>query len=297
MFNHGWPSSSGNNAPLTYVRGIPVDVTTLLTAVHVACMLVLAAFLAADREAWVDALKLKPDFALTGHIWTLVTYPFCHNIVRESIWFAVQMAIFFWFGREVERFIGRNAFAWFYTLLVLMPPVGLAALRLLFPSLIANEGIWGSGEVHFAVFCGFALIYPGVQMLFGITAKWWALIILGLSVAFDLARKDWTSLAHLLLSVGVAWSTLRVAGVGGGFEWLNWFETWRMERADRRIRQRRRPAARKKERPADEALSVDAILEKISREGMASLSAAERAALERASQQMARRDAGGPGRR
>lgn len=287
MSHHGWPSSSGNNAPLTYIRGIPVDVTTLITAVHVVAMLAAAVLLTLDRGGWLAPLAFKTDFLFTGHVWSLATYPFVHDITEEGIFFALELLMFFWFGREVERVVGRTAFCWFYALLVLLPPMGVAALRLAAPGLIADASLNGSSVIHFAVFIGFVLIYPNAQLLFGILAKWMAVVLLGIFSVVCIANHAWFSLAHLWLTVGSAWSMLRMAGVGGGFEWLNWYQSWQAEQSERKV-EARRQRHRKARVEAEE--SVDAVLDKISREGMASLTASERAVLERARQKLVKRD-------
>lgn len=287
MSHYGWPSSSGNNEPLTYIRGIPVDVTTLLVTLHVTAMLAISVLLTLGRSAWIDPFIFRTDFLFTGHVWSLVTYPFVHNITEESIFFAVEMLIFFWFGREVERFVGRSAYGWFYALLILLPPVGMAALRLLAPTLIDAAPIYGSSTIHFAVFVGFAVIYPNAQLLFGIPAKWAAVVLLGISSIIHLAGHNWFNLALLWITVGAAWSMLRMAGVGGGFTWVNWLQSWQAERTERKV-EARRQRHRKARMEAEE--SVDSVLDKISREGMASLTPAERAVLERARQKLVKRD-------
>ncbi|MDX6767340.1 MAG: rhomboid family intramembrane serine protease [Candidatus Methylacidiphilales bacterium] len=288
MSYHRWPSSSGSSEPLTYIRGVALDVTTLITLVHVAGMLVVALLLTTKQTAWVEAAKFDTSFLASGRPWSLFTYAFCHDITRESIFFAVQMLMFFWFGREVERFIGRSAFAWFYALLCLMPPVGLAALNLFVP-LHASGFIEGSSTIHLAVFVGFAIIYPNAQLLFGILAKWMAVVFLAISTLVYLVGHDWFLLLYFWLTMSVAWSMLRFAGVGGGFGWWNAVESWRMQRRERKIDQRR---ARNQLERAVEEQTVDEILEKISRNGMASLNERDRAVLERTRQKLVRRDAG-----
>lgn len=287
MSRYGWPSSSGNNEPLTYIRGIPVDVTTLLIAVHVTAMLLVAVLLTLERGAWVEPFVFKTDFLFSGHVWSLVTYPFVHDITQESLFFALEMLMFFWFGREVERYIGRKAYCWFYALLVMLPPVGMAVLKLALPGLFEPSQINGSSTLHFAVFIGFVFIYPNTQLLFGILAKWMAVALLGLHTVACIANHAWFSLVYLWLGVASAWSMLRMAGVGGGFEWLNWYQSWLVERAERRV-EARREKTRQAQIEAEE--SVDVVLDKISREGIASLTAAERAVLERARQKLVKRD-------
>lgn len=288
MSQHRWPSSSGPYEPLTYIRGVALDMTTLITALHVASMLVVALLLTAKQTALVELLEFRTTFLADGRPWAVLSYAFSHDITRESIFFAIQMLMFFWFGREVERFIGRNAFAWFYLLLCLLPPVALTALNLVLPMPVTGP-LAGSSTIHLAVFVGFAIIYPNAQLLFGILAKWVAVIILAISSLVYLARHDWFSLAYFWMTMAVSWSMLRMAGVGGGFGWWNAYETWWIERSERKIARRR---ARHREAKVVEEKTVDQILEKISREGMSSLSAREREVLERTSQKLAERDAG-----
>lgn len=286
----GWPHSSGNNQPLTYIRGIPVDVTTLLVGLHITTMLVIALLLTLSRGAWVEPFIYRTDLLISGRVWSLFTYPLVHNITEESIFFAVEMLMFFFFGREVERFIGRNAYCWFYILLALLPPVALSALHALAPSVITAESIYGSSTLHFAVFVGFAIIYPNMPLLFSIQAKWLAIVLLGISSVIHLAGHNWFHLCFLWISIASAWSMLRMAGVGGGFTWVNWLQSWHFQRHERKVEQRRQ-RHRKAALQAEE--SVDAILDKISREGIGSLTPSERAALERARQKLVKRDGRG----
>jgi membrane associated rhomboid family serine protease len=288
MSQHRWPSSSGSYEPLTYFRGVALDVTTLITAIHVGCMLVIAVLLTLQKGDFLNALVFKTTFLADRQPWTLFTYAFFHDITVESLFFALQMLMFFWFGREVERFIGRNAFLWFYALLCLLPPMAMSALSLVVP--LASTGpISGSMIIHLGVFVGFAVIYPNAQLLFGILAKWMAVVFLGIYTLVYLAGHAWFTLTYFWLTMAVAWSMLRMAGVGGGFGWWNAYESWRVERSERKVEARR---ARRRQKKEEEEKSVDQILEKISQTGVGSLTDREKEILERTRQQLVQRDSG-----
>ena len=102
-----------------------------------------------------------------GHFWQIATYAFVHP---PSIWFAINLYMLFFFGREVERFIGQRAFILLYVSLVLLPTLFLTIWGL------SGRILYGdSSAVHFGIFVAFAAIYPNVELLFRIQVKWVAL--------------------------------------------------------------------------------------------------------------------------
>ena len=90
---------------------------------------------------------------------------------RPDIFTLIQLVLFF--GRDVEKFIGRKAFAWLYGVLVLAVPVLLSLLYFLG---IDGGSYSGSDAVHFAIFLAFAMIYPGAEIFFSIQARWTRLL-------------------------------------------------------------------------------------------------------------------------
>jgi len=285
-----WSPTSGPYTPLMYVRGFPVDTTTLLVVVHIGAMVLTAVAMTLTGTDMVEAYSsvvrwfgfYGPE-AITGKVWTLFTYPFVHNIAVEHIWFAIEMLMFFWFGREVERHIGRNAYIWFYALLVVVPAlvVGLASAFIPVGSLV------GSNIIHFAVFIGFVTIYPNVQFFFGLVAKWLAWGLLAIFTLSSLVQRDWIGLIHLWTTCGGSYFLLRSSGIGGGFSWFESMEHWKEERQQHKEDVRERKILEKRQ---EEEASVDAILEKISQQGIQSLNPTERELLERASRDLHQKD-------
>jgi len=290
MSYRSWPPSQGSYAPLTYVGKFPVDTTTIIVVAHIVTMILstiaLTAMSGNMQEKYILLFQwFGYDGAsiLQGKFWTILTYPFLHNIAAEHVFFAVELFLFFMFGREVERYIGRYAYVWFYSLLVIVPAIAVGLMSFV----LGTEYLAGSRAIHFAVFIGFVTIYPNVQFFFGLIAKWMALGFFAIYTLSFLASHDWQGLVYLWSTCGLAYFLLRSAGVGGGFSWFQTIEGWKEQRHERRV-QKRIEAYEQEE--AEKEQSVDAILEKISNQGMNSLTPHERNLLNRASKDLHQKD-------
>ena len=144
--------------------------------------------------SWViSSLTARRSLAL-GRVWQIVTYAFVHTPYPGSalLWFAVEMYMLFAFGREVERFIGHRAFIVLYALLLWVPTVFLT---------VGGSGhalgAAGSATLHFGIFIAFAAIYPNVEMLLRIQAKWVALVLVAIGTLAALAAHDWAGMIML----------------------------------------------------------------------------------------------------
>jgi membrane associated rhomboid family serine protease len=269
-------AKSGDYEPVGWLGKLPLYASTLLMAAHLATMLACAVALAAGWVAWMRPLVFDSADVI-GHLqlWQLVTYAFLHvpDGAQYYIWFALEMFFLFAFGREVERYLGRAAFLKMYALLVLVPALALTALGFFVPARHA-----GSGPLHLAVFIAFAALYPNVEMLFSIPAKWLAGVLLGAAVMQAAVFHDWVSL--LVLCVSGATAIVFVAHQRSA-EWLD----------PRRLFAGKKSAPRRslppRTMPPDEELdnpveTIDALLDKIAAHGMESLTPEERARLEKA---------------
>ncbi len=103
------------------------------------------------------------------------------------------------------------------------------------------------------------------------TAALWAYALLGIYSVVDIAWHDWTGLIVLWIDAAVGYFGMRLIGAGYGMTWLtDWIETRRAERLARQHNIRVMKDTRETE-------SIDQILEKISKQGVGSLNAKERA--------------------
>jgi len=266
--------NSGSTSPLTWVGSFPVYASTVLAAVHAATMVLTALAMAAGAEALIQSLQFSSRTVLENFAgWQVVTYAFVHP---PQILFLLEIYLLVVFGREIEGFLGRNAFLKLYAALLLLPPLMLLLAGLAgFPSIYM-----GSSALHFGVFIAFATLYPTAQIFFSIQAKWIALALFAISALQYLAYSMHTSLLVLLLDSATAFAMIQILRGSWSFELKL---------------PRKRPHLRvvKQEKSLERGVSltsIDSILEKISKSGMGSLTPKERAQLERAREELLEKD-------
>jgi len=264
-----------DHGPITWWGTFPVYGSTLLVALHSICMVAVALLGAAGTSSLLSNLAYSSEEVL-GHaaLWQLVTYAFVDS---PSLWFLVEMYMLFMFGQEVEKFIGRRAFLSLYGLLILLPPLLLTGIAVVTrePQIYA-----GSGAAHFALFVAFAAIYPGAQMLFGITAKWVAAILVGIQSLEFLQNQRWVPLFVLVAECGAV--ILYLNFLSGRLPLL--FDRARSAFSPslRRSRASLRPLPDAEATAEESADDIDPLLEKIARHGLSSLTRREKERLEKA---------------
>lgn len=277
--------SYNNQQPLTWWRGHPVHAASLLVVLHVAAMLVGVLILGDMRAAYL--FGFSSPAVMQGEVWRLLTYAFVHPS-GGLLWFAVEMYLLWSFGRELEKFFGHRAFLILYGLLLLVTPLVLILLPSAAPPLYI-----GSSTLHFAIFIAFATLYPGATMLFGITAKWAAIVLLAISSLQQYGVGAWSALLALWVNSGFAYSYVRWSR---GEIQLRMPSMPRFRRKPRfRVLPPPEPAPRPSGRPVTESTSmddIDPLLDKIAKSGLESLTAAEKAQLERARAALLKKDPG-----
>jgi rhomboid family protein len=269
-------TTSDDYRPVTWMGRYPVDVTTILVGVHVFCAILTAFIFAIGDGAILNYAMFDSAQVWHGQIWRLLTYAFIHPPNGYALlWFAIEMYMLFFFGREVERFIGQRAYLWLYALLLFAP-----AMILTLWGLTMRTGIAGSGALHFAVFTAFVTLYPNVQFFLRIPAKWVFAILAAIGTLSALAAHDWSDLVVLWTSIGVAFSFIEFRGAGPELIWLENLKS-RM-RPKPKLYVVQKSSARRMPEPEDVYSSIDPILDKISKSGMSSLTENERKILDRA---------------
>jgi membrane associated rhomboid family serine protease len=278
-------TTSDDYRPVAWMGRVPVDVTTMLVSLHVACA-ILTAFLFAIGSAGAlnYAMFDSAQVWLHAQVWRQVTYAFIHPPSGYALlWFAIEMYMLFFFGREVERFIGRRAYIWLYALLLLAP-----ALVLTLWGLHTRTGLAGSGALHFAVFVAFVTLYPNVQFFLRIPAKWIFVILAAIGTLSALAAHDWQNLVVLWTSIAVAFFFIELRGAGPELVW--WDKLKARVRARPKIYVVQKASPRRVVEPDDVYASVDPILDKISKSGIGSLTESERKILDRARNRLLKKE-------
>jgi membrane associated rhomboid family serine protease len=276
---------SDDYRPLFWVQGRPIYANTLIVLGHVAAFVISALCISYfGYETIFQALVLYTPYVWHGQVWRLFTYiafdPAFFS--QRSLWFLFSIILLYFFGREVEQFVGRRTYLKFYAALVLVPAILLS----LFGLVAVAHPYLNCCDVIFGVFVAFATIYPGAMPSFWLplTARTLMWVLLGISTLIDLIPHDYTAIFMLWACSAVGYAGMRLVGGGSGTNWLaQWLEDRRMQRLTRQ-----RQFKIVEDRKAHE--SIDAILDKISKQGVGSLSAGERAALEKARASLLKRD-------
>jgi len=270
-----------------------LSVTTKLVIVNAVAFLLQVMSDRTELGVWmVQWLYNHPDGVLERYyLWQPLTSAFLHADFMHILF---NMLFLWWFGRELEQIYGRRDFLWFYLLACYVGGMAYAVGGLLHtglnPSIGASSGVMG-------VVVLYAFFFPNRQIwiYFLFPVKIWMVAVV--YVAGDV-------LGFLGGGGGVANAAhLGGAAVGVLFRFydLRWTTLTRRLTGRRRPRRgryrdeapriiplrRREPEPEPEGRlPNDEDRRMDALLERIKRDGMESLSAEEKTFLEEMSRKL-----------
>ncbi|MFM7375758.1 MAG: DUF6576 domain-containing protein [Chthoniobacterales bacterium] len=260
-----------NHNPIAWVGRVPVFATTIIVALYVVSMVVVTLLLASDAKEVLSKLTFDSGAVLRDwELWRCLTYAFVNP---PDPWFIIALVMLYIFGRDVEQFLGRTGFIRLYVGLLLLGPSLLIAATMA----TGRDFTLTQGWANFAVFIAFAALYPGAQLLFQITAKVFEWVFLGINVLQLVAMRQWPEMTVLLATSALAWYAIR-HGAALNFDFLT-----RLRPVSHRTgRPRLRVMPPPDHPPADPHRIIDPLLDKISRDGIGSLTRREREQLERA---------------
>lgn len=268
---------SDDHEPMLWLRGHGLYATHVLVLVFVVSCVVtalLSGFRATGPLTW---LVFDSASVLKGQFWRVFTYGLVNP---PSLWFAIDMLMLFWFGRELEKVFGRRTFLKFYAGIYLLPSLLFTLIGLWRPEQFA--GVRSS----FPLFIAFATLYPNAMLLFNLLAKWVALILVALYTLIALSNRDVVGFVSLAATAGFAWAFVR--HTQGRFE-LPSIPLPRRSAPPSEPAGRRTRASTPPVREPDFMAVTDALLDKIARDGIGSLTAAERRHLDEARERLKQR--------
>lgn len=277
-----WLPESQDRLPLTWWKGHPIYLAAIIALGGVASMIVTTVLMAAGGGV-INSLVFSCANVLRGWIWTPVTYV----LVNPPSLLFLLTSYFLWrFGEEVERHLGRRVFVQLVAGLILVEPLMLTLIALVGgPRDWLAAGLW---RMELGVFVAFATLYPTAKLsliLFTIDAWIMAAAIVGISALSSLAVRDWAGLFQLTGMVLFAHGYMR-------------YEQGRWALPSLSLLKRRRNSGGKRRNASSEEQDdasvphdsredrVDAILEKIHREGLQSLTDDERSVMEKMSERL-----------
>lgn len=267
-----------DNQPLARYGSMPIYGTTIFVAVIVVGLVFSALAGSLTSLAW---FAFAPDLVWQrGQVWRLVSY----LAVDQVNFFTLFNLLFLYsFGRNCEQEMGRSRYAAFLGLLILSP-VLIATLLWL-----AGFGGMVAGSTHLSIglVIAFATIYPNVEWFASIPLKFVAIGCMFLAAVGHFGNRDQIGLASTLATCAVSFGYIR--GLRSGFfSGLSWKALFR-----RKPKFRVLPPLDQQDnagRAVDTPSEMDALLDKIAKSGLHSLTAKEKARLEAARKELLKRD-------
>ena len=258
-----------------------LDVTSTMLVVLIGAVGVVAS---AFAPVLYQVGRFVPAEVLQGQVWRAVTWPFVDGI---SLWTILTLVLLWYFGRDLENQVGRRPMMSLYVALwailtVVAFVVGLA---------MGGGAMAGLDSIQFIVLLLWIAENPRRPFFFGIPAWVVGAVLVALQVLSYIAIRDLAGLASLVVTFFVAAVVARRFGLLSDLSWLPGrrgsaprIRQGGGVRAPQAAAPRTPRAARAEQKAAARQASdherMDALLEKISEQGIHSLTPAERKELE-----------------
>jgi membrane associated rhomboid family serine protease len=273
-FAYSKPNRRGPNDPWFRVGTLDIGSAALLGLLCAVSVLVYAI----DKTLLIR-LALIPSEVTSGQVWRIVTWPLANGFDQALLWVIVSIAVLWYFGSRLEEQVGRTQFAWFLTLIILIP--GLVGTALDLPQA-------GVHTIQLVVLLTFIAEYPNVRFFFGIPA--WVLGAVYVAAEVLQLTGDRAGRHLLFFVVSLLVGALAARGVGM-LEGYPWIPKISMPHRRRQPRRSRRPAVVAGPWAGTSTVSaaqseLDELLDKISATGMNSLSKAEKERLNELSKRL-----------
>ena len=224
-----------------------------------------------------------PRLLLQGQVWRAVTWPFVSEV---SLWSILTLVLLWYFGRDLENQIGRRPMLSLYIALW----ATLTAISLVVGLVLGGGALASLRSIQLIILLLWIAEYPRRPFFFGIPAWVVGLVLVALQVLSYVAVRDGAGLLSLLVTFVIAALIARRFGLMSDLSWLpgrggpapriaqgGGVRTPRpTANAPRSSRAEQKAAARQ----ASDTERMDALLEKISEQGIHSLTPAERKELE-----------------
>ncbi len=275
------------NAPLGRWNNLPIYLTTIVTALFVLGLIVFAVLGAQHSPAASLAIFTAP-LVPAWSLWRLVTYLLVDQI---SFFTPFGLFCFYWWSVGIETHLGRSVVTGLWVLVALASPA-VAALGWLGFGIPSET--YGNYVFVASLLVAFATLYPQTEAWGWVPFKWVAFACIVCGSLMLLAERDWLRLAQLWLSCGVAFAYVRYAREQEFDDAESPFSrvrTWFLRRKFRVLPPPPAREMRHRAEPESAVDSIDPLLDKIAKSGLASLTAGERAKLEKAREDLMKKEA------
>jgi rhomboid family protein len=256
---------------------------TILIAVNLALFLTINIGLHMAHVSGLEsylAMPLNPS-VLATRFWTPVTYMFSHERFGHLFY---NMLLLYFSGRLFTTFFKEQKLLYVYIMSGLSAAVFLLILSFIFPSAFEFSSLLGASAAVLGVICCIAIYSPDLPInLFGffeIRYKYFALFIFLTFTILDFTINSGGKISHI---AGAAFGLLYGYSLRQGRDFSG-FSFFRKNSPLKVVHKRGIPDEEYNMRAADNQKTVDALLDKISKNGYDSLSKAEKELLFKLSQ-------------
>jgi hypothetical protein len=280
---------SRESEPYGKWRGIPIYLTTILTVLLVVGFL---ASVALKRSPLLSSLMFTtPVVSWKGWL-SVLSYP----LVEPPQFFTPFLIMcFYQWSTGIETHLGRGPLVRLLLLLLLLPVAFFSALWLMG---ITGGTIAGSFIITVGLLVAFSTLYPNAEWWGWMPFKYLAFACILCASLISISDHDWFGVASLWLICAASFFYIRHAidqeydnRVPFAVRIRSWFRSKPKFRVVPRARKAEAARIREEYGDGDELDGeVDDLLEKIARNGIASLTTSERARLEQARENLLKKE-------
>jgi hypothetical protein len=256
-----------------------LEVTTTVLVVVLSVVSILEWAIEGSFGPVQSHLVLDPDSVVTGQVWRLLTWPIAYP-GGFGLGTVISIAIFWYFGTEIERLLGKKRMAWFVGLITV--GLGLLWVAVVEASTLYGQ-LGGLGQVELMTLLVFIAEYPHRRFFFNIPGWVIGAVIVGVTVLVYIGSREWLLLLNF--SLGLVLTALVAKSLGLLSE-LRGIPRISFQRTRKPKRSKRAPSGptvvqgpwQAPEPPpvSRDQAELDALLDKISATGMDSLTPQER---------------------
>jgi hypothetical protein len=278
---------SGPTQPLGTWNNIPIYLATILTAALGVGFIGSVILVSAGGESLLSLLIFSIPMMPSWSVWRLFTYVLVDQI---DFFTPFSIAFFYWFAAGIETHLGRPVLVRLLISLLLVPVAFGAVLWWGREISTSTAGIF---LLTSGMLVAFATLYPNTEAWGWIPFRWMAFACIFCGSLMLLRRP--IELAELWASCAVGFVVIRQSKEAEYDDYespLLRVKQFFRKKPKLRVMPPPPVGSRYRDTPpaAEPASELDALLDKIAKSGMASLTAKEKAQLERAREALLRKD-------
>ncbi|MGH9132437.1 MAG: hypothetical protein ACRDZZ_00770, partial [Ilumatobacteraceae bacterium] len=172
--------------------------------------LLIYGFEPADKP-FLTSLALIPGDVFDGEVWRIATWPFANGLDDRLLWYAVTIALLWYFGGRLEAQAGRTRFSIFLAVVIVVP--GIVGTLLDLPQ-------FGCRPVQLVVLLVFIAEYPNLRFFFGIPAWALGLVYVLTDILQITGARAGDRLLFYMISLAIAAVAARSIGLLSAYPWI-----------------------------------------------------------------------------